>query len=113
MKYVLTAAEPTEEMVRAATYTGTHFNTTSDIEGVLCAAVAARPAIDAAEVEVVAIAIRDAENGLDGDSVGTMLHENFRCEARDFDKGMGDLMIVCRTIARAVLSRYGKIAGEE
>jgi len=110
MKYVLVPEELTDEMydaVQAQIVAGegpfdVHF---ADIE--------ARPAIDAAEVEVVAIAIRDAENGLDGDSVGTMLHENFRCEARDFDKGMGDLMIVCRTIARAVLSRYGKIAGEE
>lgn len=54
-------------------------------------------------VEKAAKAIYDAANGLDGDHIATIIHENFRVEVRDDDKGIGDTMVVCRAAARAAL----------
>jgi hypothetical protein len=59
--------------------------------------------IDPKDVERVARAILAAENGLDGDSIGTMLHEDFRIQVRDGDKGFGDLMTVAKRAAEAAI----------
>lgn len=54
-------------------------------------------------VEVMARAVFDAPNGLDGDSIATMICENVRVQVIDGDKGITDTMTVCRAAARAAL----------
>jgi len=54
-------------------------------------------------IERVALAIRKAGNGLDGDTIGTMLRENFRVEPRGDDHGEAELAIVCEAAARAAI----------
>lgn len=49
-------------------------------------------------------AIFAAENGIDGDSIGTMIHENFRIEPTGDDKGLPATMDVCRRAAIAALA---------
>lgn len=53
-------------------------------------------------VEQVARAIRDAENGIDGDTVGDMLYEDFRIEG-NADECRAQLLVVCRAAARAAI----------
>lgn len=53
--------------------------------------------------EVVARAIFEAENGIDGDRIGTMIYENFRIEDRNGDMGIGETMLVCKKAADAAL----------
>jgi hypothetical protein len=59
---------------------------------------------DGSMVERVARAIFDAENGLDGDTIGTIIHGDFRVMVRDGDKGVGDTMRVCVAAARAAIA---------
>jgi len=55
-------------------------------------------------LEAMALAIFNAANGLDGDTIGTMIIDNFRVDPRDGDNGFGDAMIVCRRAAHAAIT---------
>lgn len=55
-------------------------------------------------VEAMARAIYDADNGIDGDTIAEIIHENFRIEAADGNRGIDNTMAVCRIAARAALA---------
>ncbi|GJD41329.1 hypothetical protein OICFNHDK_3812 [Methylobacterium bullatum] len=55
-------------------------------------------------VERVARAIWDAENSVDGDTIGTMIHASDVVQVHGDDKGIPAAMEVCRTIARAAIA---------
>lgn len=63
-------------------------------------------------VEVMARAVYDAENGIDGDTIAEIIHENFRIEADDGNKGIDNTMAVCRIAARAAIAAARKAGFE-
>lgn len=55
-------------------------------------------------VEAMARSIYDADNGIDGDTIAEIIHENFRIETADGNRGIDNTMAVCRIAARAALA---------